>query len=102
MPNIKHSIQEYCKKINSRISVIDIISLLITTVGLLIFLLYLDFSQKSRIKEVIYQEGESEIVSAKDVARLPFGSVSGKTYTFSWCSGSSRISEKNRIVFSSE
>lgn len=102
MPNITHSIQEYCKKINSRICFIDIISLFITAIGLLTFLLYLDFSQKNRIKEVIYQEGESEIISSKDQTRLPFGSVSGKTYTFSWCSGASRISEKNKIVFLNE
>ncbi len=32
----------------------------------------------------------------------PFGSKKGTTYTFSWCAGSSRISQKNKIFFASE
>jgi hypothetical protein len=102
MPNITHSIQEYCKKINSYLTFIDIISLFVTTLALFFFLLYLYVSQKQRMQDIVYQKFTSRYSFSEKVTTAPFGSVSGKTYTFSWCSGASRISEKNKVIFSNE
>ncbi len=99
-----HSIQEYCKKINREISAIDIISLLVTCFFLVGITLYLYNQNQKNVTEIVYTKGKStmntEKVSTHDPR--PFASRNGKTYTFSWCGGSTRISESNKIYFSNE
>jgi hypothetical protein len=102
MPNIKHSIQEYCKKINSRITIIDIASIAISALGLFLLYFYLLFHQKYTDKPIIYEEYTGTYSAPLTSKALPFASVSGKTYTFSWCSGASRISDKHKIFFPNE
>ena len=96
------SIQDYAKKINSRLTIFDCVSLLVTTVFLLCFLAYLYLEQKANDVPVSYIVGNEEIVSLSGAGSKPFGSKNGKTYTFSWCSGSARISVKNKIYFTNE
>lgn len=101
---MESSIQEYCKKINRQITFVDIGSVFITFIFLSILAFYIHTKKMEAQKEVIYSQasGESEEleVAHKNDIR-PFGSKSGKTYTFSWCQGSTRILEKNKIYFTS-
>ena len=97
------SIQDYAKKINSRLSFFDCMSILITTVFILLFSVFLYNEKKNNdipVSYIVNEEGLNSIVMHDEV--LPFASINGKTYTFSWCSGSSRISAKNRIYFKNE
>jgi hypothetical protein len=96
------SIQDYAKKINSKLTIFDCISLLITTVFLLCFLVYLYIEQKASNIPVSYILGKDEKVAASGAESKPFGSKSGKTYTFSWCMGNTRILEKNKVYFVNE
>jgi hypothetical protein len=98
------SIQDYAKKINSRVSLLDCVSISVTTVFLLIFLGFLSIQQKNESIPVSYEVGKenfSSLVSATEDPR-PFASRLGKTYTFSWCGGANRITIKNKIYFSDE
>jgi hypothetical protein len=99
---MKHSIQEYCKKINRELSIYDIGSLLAVTLGILGLYTYLAVEKSRTRVDVVYQEGVESGVVEKNDTSLPFGSKNGKTYTFTWCQGSSRILEKNKIIFGSE
>lgn len=103
--NIVSSIQDYCKKINRRITVIQIVSLSVTLLVLIGLLLFLKVERKRTIAEVVYTESETgqneETNALPSQNPRPFGSKNGKTYTFSWCQGSTRISPKNKIYFSS-
>jgi hypothetical protein len=65
--------------------------------------------QRENSQGILYHEGLYEDVQSKDQNIpngsndiRPFGSAKGKTYTFSWCQGSTRISSKNKIYFGSE
>lgn len=102
--NVANSIQEYCKKINSWLTVTDIISLTVTVLALAALTTYITYKEKENASKVVYIEGirteEQEKSTSKD--SLPFGSKNGETYTFSWCSGSKNISAKNKIYFSNE
>jgi hypothetical protein len=99
--NIGSSIQEYCKKINSRLTVID--------VAVLTFTAHITYKESQTRQKVTYKESLSEdslsnygnklnSVSFVQDAR-PFGSKKGKTYTFSWCNGSKSTSLKNKVYF---
>jgi hypothetical protein len=96
------SIQDYAQKINSRLTFFDCISLLVTMVFLISLLLYLYLAKKEGGIPVSYNVANDTngILQSNDAR--PFGSVSGKTYTFSWCMGSNRISPKNLVYFLSE
>lgn len=97
------SIQDYAKKINSKITLFDCVSLLVTTIFLLFFVLFLYYRQKALRIPVTYTVGESETKSSVRYSNSsPFASISGKTYTFEWCMGSARVSAKNRIYFVNE
>ena len=97
------SIQDYLKKINSRISLLDCLSLLVTMFFLLGFSLYLYQQKVSHRIPVSYgvaSDGFSGEESWYDPR--PFGSNKGKTYTFMWCQGASMILDKNKIYFENE
>jgi capsular polysaccharide biosynthesis protein len=98
------SIQEFCKKINSRISLIDIVAILFVFFFLLVAVTLIGQKKSENSTNVVYEEGVFEGVEgkSKDIAlNQPFGSKYGTTYTFTWCQGSGRILEKNRVYFSS-
>ncbi|HCC05957.1 TPA: hypothetical protein DEP94_01175 [Candidatus Nomurabacteria bacterium] len=96
------SIQDYAKKINSRLSFWDILSVSITTLALVIFAIFLYIKKgKENIPVSYISNSENNAIINKADSR-PFASVNGKTYTFSWCGGSNNISEKNKIYFSDE
>ena len=94
------SIPEYFKKINSLLSFSDLLSLTITALIALLLMLYSNHSGIKNGKELVYRAGDTKL------AILPksgiFGSRNGKTYTYSWCSGSRNIKEANKIYFRSE
>jgi hypothetical protein len=99
---MNNSIQEYSKKINRGLSIFDIGSLMAVTLGILFLNVYVDAKSTKALTGAVYQEGDLTIESKEQDKGLPFGSKNGKTYTFSWCQGSSRILEKNKIIFATE
>lgn len=98
------SIQEYCKKINRAVTFVDIIGLLCIAIAFVVLAIVIDYTKKVDPQEVVYIEraGMSGIQEEDVKPNKPFGSRSGKTYTFSWCQGSSRILAKNKIYFTNE
>ena len=103
------SIQDYLKKINSWLTSTDIVSLFMTCVTIVVFTGYIFHTQREDSQSVIYRENSQNNISQEDQSSVidssdirPFGSAKGKTYTFSWCQGSTRISNKNKIYFGSE
>lgn len=97
---MRSSIQEYCKKINRGLTFTGILSLFVTLLVVIFLVVIISFEQERNIQEVIYKEGVAENVQEEKNEGKPFGSRYGKTYTFKWCQGSSRISVKNKIYFS--
>lgn len=100
--NIGHSIQEYCKKINSSIDRSLLISLFTAFLIILLFTVYYSMVKKRSVKQVQYLESREIINVPTSKTSAIFASKNGKTYTYSWCKGSSRIKETNRIYFSTE
>ncbi len=97
------SIQDYAKKINSRLTIFDCVSLLVTAVFLLFFTFFLYKERQSNDIPVSYiVSNQIEQTSEEGLNSRPFASKTGETYTFSWCGGSSRITVKNRIYFVNE
>lgn len=94
-----NSIQEYCKKINSRLDYTDILSLFLTFTCLLSLFLYLDYVKSKTRVPFLYKEGVTEEEVQPSVI---FASRNGKTYTYSWCKGAQTILEKNKIYFKTE
>lgn len=94
-----NSIQDYLKKINSSITIPDVLSLFATLVILSGTLLYAKVTAPDPLP-VRYIYGE--LNTSETGENLPFGSKSGKTYTYSWCGGSSSILPKNKVYFTSE
>lgn len=103
---MKCSIQEYLKKINSRLTLFNCLSLLGTVISLGGFLFFLYEQKKMNDTPVSYLEYKDKGVDNENVRigidSRPFASVYGKTYTFFWCQGSQLISAKNRIYFVTE
>lgn len=99
---IVHSIQEYLKRINSRISLITFISLFVTILILLRFIVYILNHKQYPDMSVSYSKKEIQNSNVKIGDSRPFASINGKTYTFDWCQGANMISEKNKIYFSDE
>lgn len=97
------SIQDYLKKINSWLTRLNCLSLLVTTLSLLFFLVFLYQQQKEENIPISYIRADNKetMVLTKEDSH-PFGSINGKTYTFSWCQNSSMILNKNRIYFATE
>lgn len=98
------SIQEYCKKINRAVTFVDIVGLLCITIAFIVLFFIIRDKQKEVIQEVFYAEGVNVSITKEGNTNLnkPFGSKSGKTYTFSWCQASGRILAKNKIYFADE
>jgi hypothetical protein len=99
------SIQDYLKKINSRISLFDLVSLSVTLLflcGFCVFLLVKQSSSQTPVTYVTQAFSEAKDISSQESNNLPFGSKHGKTYTFSWCQGARRILEKNKVYFAGE
>jgi len=96
-----HSIQDYLKKINSHIRLEYVVSLTVLLVFLvpLTFILYT--KRENTHPETLFIKRKAEVVEDSSLAQ-PFGSKNGTTYTYSWCSGSGRILEKNKIFFLSK
>ncbi|MEN9881549.1 MAG: hypothetical protein RLZZ308_732 [Candidatus Parcubacteria bacterium] len=96
------SIQDYLKNINSKISVVDLISIFLSCliISALFCVVYKE-RQRTQIP-IVYSKGDSYYEKAVTSPSLPFASKYGKTYTYTWCSGASRIVKKNIIYFSSE
>ncbi len=99
---IVHSIQDYLKRINSRLTKLNILSISITTILILGFTVYLyDYQIKSKIPVSYLRSNiNQEKISATD--SRPFASIKGTTYTFSWCQGSNIITAKNRMYFNNQ
>lgn len=96
------SIQDYAKKINSKLSFWDILSIFVTTLALSVFAIFLYIKKGRENIPVSYiSNSENNGIIDKTDSR-PFASRQGKTYTFSWCGGSNNISEKNKIYFENE
>ena len=94
------SIQEIIKKINSRLSYLDCLSILSTTLFLVFLAFYLQIKSESLQKPVIYRAFSGPVeTSSKDTK--PFGSKNGTTYTFSWCQNSGQTKEMNKVYFKS-
>ena len=105
MPNMGISIQDYLRKINSRLTWFDIISLSLSLLVLGLTVAFLQMKESSNMKEIIYKKGSYDISISEegsDKGDKPFGSRKGKTYTFSWCKGGRVIKESNKIYFGSE
>lgn len=96
------SIQDYLKKINSRITALNCISLLVTTLFLLAFLGFLVFERKQTDIPVSYRVATSTESVTSSSTSLPFSSKNGKTYTFLWCQGAQMILVKNRIYYATK
>ncbi len=94
------SIQEIIKKINSRLSYLDCLSILCTALFLVFLTFYLHIKSESLQKPVIYRvfSGATE-TDSKDTK--PFGSKNGTTYTFSWCQNAGQTKEVNKVYFKS-
>lgn len=101
-----HSIQEYCKKINRELTIIESISPWITFFAIVTVCVFLSIERKESLKPVLYTKGneKTSVETSQNEAMKwrPFASKNGTTYTFSWCQGSGRIADKNKIVFSSK
>ncbi|MDQ5962742.1 MAG: hypothetical protein QG653_549 [Patescibacteria group bacterium] len=96
-----HSIQELLKKINSAITFLDVLSLAITTLIIIVCSWYIVHTISKNNLPITYVSGAHQNVVVEGDTR-PFGSVSGTTYTFSWCQGAGAILPKNKIYFTSE
>ncbi|MCX6756830.1 MAG: hypothetical protein NTW35_01575 [Candidatus Nomurabacteria bacterium] len=96
------SIQDYAKKINSKLSFWDILSVLITTLFLAIFTVFLYIKKEKENIPVSYISNSENSTGLIEKDSRPFASINGKTYTFSWCGGSNNISEKNKVYFIDE
>jgi hypothetical protein len=104
-----HSIQDNLKKINSAISYTIIISLFVGLLGITCAIWYISNVKLKNVKGIVYTSSVTEQLSGSTIKAIegvkdkaPFGSKSGKTYTFSWCQGSSRIKEVNKIYYTTE
>lgn len=96
-----HSIQDYLRKINSTLTRIDCISLLLTCLIVICFVAYLKDKQAQH-GSVSYIAGTEQASDAPKVDPRPFASSKGKTYTFTWCQNSTAIAIKNKIYFVDE
>jgi hypothetical protein len=92
-----HSIQDYLRKINSRLSFFDCTAIAGTALVLAVLAFYIHGKRADARLPVIYRTNR-EVLGATSDSR-PFGSRKGTTYTYSWCSGSGQIKEANKVYF---
>lgn len=97
-----HSIQDILRNINRRLSVYDIYAL-ICLLFILLGLIFMIRTKETMLSApLVYNVAEEgSYFEASDSSHI-FASVSGKTYTYSWCQGASRIKEENKIFFKNE
>lgn len=100
--NVGSSIQEYCKKINSAISKYDIYGLTFVVAVLLVLYVYILTHEVNKKKEVTFSHLEASSSLENTTRNAPFGSKNGKTFTYAWCKGSTRIKEANKVYFGSK
>jgi hypothetical protein len=91
------SIQGIAIKINSRLSVMDEISLAISAFLIICLALFLVAKDQKIRQDVAYIPAHEETLNAVDYR--PFASKNGPTYTFSWCQGADKIKKENIIYF---
>ena len=94
------SIPEILKRINSRLSAYDVISLAVMAIVLGSVALVIRIERQNEVLPVIYRQN-GQVLGIQADSR-PFASKSGKTYTYSWCSGSTQIKPANKIYFANE
>ena len=94
------SIQEYLKRINSKLTKLNCLSLFATAFCCLSFTGYLYLEKAGNNTPVSYIEGKFEKETSPATDSRPFASIKGKTYTFTWCQNSGAI--KKRVYFTSE
>ncbi len=94
-----NSIQEYLKKINSKLSFYDCASLVITATTFIGFAIFIWIMTEKEKLPVVYVEAKGK-QEQNDIR--PFGSKSGETYTFSWCQGAGTIKPSNMVYFANE
>jgi hypothetical protein len=103
---IDTSIQDFLRKINSRILfyIHPAEALFFSALALffLIFIITLSFITKEDRHVFIYTEGKEEEASAQGKGSASFGyfgAKSGKVYYTSFCKAGSRVKEVNRVYF---
>lgn len=84
------------------------VSIFVTFLGFLLFTVYVLQGSSSKVQPVIYKQNvQNRVMAGKvdssinKVDSRPFGSIHGKTYTYSWCSGSGNIKLANKVYFMS-
>jgi hypothetical protein len=98
-----HSIQEIAKKINSVVSIPDLVSLGASALLLASFAIFITQARNDKQGEVAYRTDTGTRDGVNEIGDLrPFGSRNGSTYTYSWCQGADRILAKNKIVYDDE
>lgn len=100
--NISTIIQDFLKKINSLISIYHIVSISITILVIISLIVFIKYKEFENYEPLSYIEGINEGNVSKNEDSRIFASINGKTYTYKWCSGSSRILDKNKIYFKNE
>lgn len=95
---MRHSIQEIAKKINSRLTIYDNMSLGVAALLLTVLAIWMTISVEKANVPISYMEAEGSVLGDSTDHR-PFASMHGPTYTFSWCQGADVILQKNRIYF---
>ena len=97
------SIQDYLKKINSTLTWLDCISLLVTMFFIMVLSSFLIIEKRSNNLSVSYIVSDVLEKSNNQIEDIrPFASKYGKTYTFSWCKRQEMIRVYNRIYFKNE
>ncbi len=106
---IDTSIQDFLRKINSRIlTVVTPFSLIVVTLfclSFLLFILTLAYTVRGERHVFVYQENDVKVSSAQGSQvgkRAYFASKSGKVYYSAFCKGGKRVKESSRIYFESE
>lgn len=92
------SIQEIIKKINSKLSYLDCLSILCTVLFLVFLAFYLHIKSEGLRKPIIYR-AFSGLTETESRDTKPFGSKKGTTYTFSWCQNAGQTKEVNKVYF---
>lgn len=69
-----------------------------TTTAFFLGRLSVEYKTENQKTNITFLEKESKKQESLEVV----ASKNGETYSFPWCSGAKRISEKNKIVFSSK
>ncbi len=97
-----YSIQDILRNINRSLTWYDIVSVALLFVLALSLFLFLKKEESARYGNLEYIENTAEITDRTNATSKIFASKNGKTYTYAWCQGASRIKEANKIFFTNE